>query len=79
MLIGFGNSKVQTKDEILLRVSASDVSLKSQRGKLYMYNVLGGYENGGFECKAFKPLEGTEFNVLVLYEGGINGLTFYIR
>lgn len=79
MLIGFGNSKVQTKDEILLRVSASDVSLKSQRGKLYMYNVLGGYENGGFECKAFKPLEGTEFNMLVLYEGGINGLTFYIR
>lgn len=64
--IATGNAKVQSVDEILVRVSAKDVTLKETRGKVLIYNVL------GFECKAFKPLQGDFFNLYIEYSKEIN-------
>ena len=64
--IATGNAKVQSVDEILVRVSAKDVVLKETKGKVLIYNVL------GFECKAFKPLQGDFFNLYIEYSKEIN-------
>ena len=64
--IAIGNSKVTSNDEINIRVKASDVVLKSTKGKLFIYDVL------GMECKAFNLLEGEYFNVYVEYTNEIN-------
>ena len=68
--ISIGNSKVTSGDEINIRVSASDVVLKSTKGKLFIYDVC------GLECKAFSALTGKFFNVYAEYTNEIN---FYIR
>lgn len=48
--IATGNSKVNSKDEICLRVRISDVKLVSTKGKTLTYDVL------GMQCKAFEVL-----------------------
>ena len=68
--IAVGNSKVTSKDEIVIRVKASDVVLKSTKGKIFIYDVL------GLECKAFKPLSGEYFDIYIEYTNEIN---MYIR
>ena len=69
-MIATGNAKVTSRDEIVIRVKASDVVLKSTVGKLFIYDVL------GMECKAFKPLSGEYFNVYIEYT---NEISMYIR
>lgn len=64
--IAIGNSKVTSNDEINIRVKASDVVLKTTRGKLFIYDVL------GMECKAFSLLEGNYFNIYAEYTNEIN-------
>jgi single-stranded DNA-specific DHH superfamily exonuclease len=68
--IATGNSKVASKDEIVIRVKASDLVVKYTKGKLFYYDVL------GIECKAFKPLSGDYFDIYVEYTNEIN---VYIR
>lgn len=68
--IAIGNSKVTSRDEITIRVKASDVVLKETKGKIYIYNVL------GMDCKAFKPLSGEYFDIYMEYT---NELTMFIR
>lgn len=68
--IATGNSKVTSKDEIVIRVKSNDVVLKDTKGKLFIYDVL------GLECKAFKPLSGEYFDVYIEYTNEIN---MYIR
>jgi single-stranded DNA-specific DHH superfamily exonuclease len=68
--IATGNSKVSSKDEIVIRVSASDVKLIKVQGKMFMYDAL------GLECKAFKPLQGNYFDI---YMELANEVTMYIR
>ena len=68
--LAVGNSKVTSKDEIVIRVKASDVVLKSTKGKIFIYDVL------GLECKAFKPLSGEYFDIYIEYTNEIN---MYIR
>lgn len=64
--IATGNAKVASIDEIIVRVSAKNTTLKETRGKVLVYNVL------GFECKAFKPLQGDFFNLYIEYGREIN-------
>ena len=64
--IATGNAKVTSSDEIYIRVKANDVVLKSTKGKLFIYDVL------GMECKAFSMLEGMYFNVYAEYTNEIN-------
>lgn len=64
--IATGNSKVTSKDEITIRVKASDVVLSSTKGKLFIYNVF------GMECKAFKQLTGNYFDIYIEYTNEIN-------
>lgn len=59
--IAVGNAKVSKIDEISIKVRASDVKLKSTRGKLFLYDVA------GLECKAFRPLEGKYFKIYAEY------------
>lgn len=54
--LAIGNSKVNSRDEIRIKVNTSDITLVDNKGKLLIYNVLGGTENGGFQCKAFKAI-----------------------
>lgn len=68
--IAVGNSKVTSKDEIVIRVKASDVVLKSTKGKIFIYDVF------GLECKSFKPLNGKYFDIYMEYTNEIN---MYIR
>lgn len=68
--IATGNSKVSSIDEITIRVKASDVKLKETKGKLYIYDVL------GLECKAFKLLSGSYFDIYIEFT---NEITMYIR
>jgi single-stranded DNA-specific DHH superfamily exonuclease len=63
--IAIGNSKVTSSDEINIRVKARDVVLKSTKGKLFIYDVL------GMECKAFKPLTGEYFDIYAEYTNEI--------
>lgn len=64
--IAIGNSKVASNDEITIRVKASDVVLKSTKGKLFIYDVF------GMECKAFKILEGKYFELYAEYTNEVN-------
>jgi single-stranded DNA-specific DHH superfamily exonuclease len=68
--IATGNSKVTSKDEICIRVSANDVKLIKTEGKVFLYDAL------GLECKAFKPLQGNYFDI---YMELTNELVMYIR
>lgn len=69
-MLATGNAKVCSTDEIVIRVKASDVTLKETKGKLYIYSVL------GMDCKAFKPLEGKYFDIYIEYS---NEICFYIK
>lgn len=68
--IGIGNSKVTSKDEVFIRVRANDVILKENKGKVFTYSVL------GMECKAFKALSGSYFDV---YPEFTNELSLFIK
>ena len=68
--IGVGNAKVNSMDEIVIRVSAKDVTLKKTEGKVYIYDAC------GFECKSFKPLAGNYFDI---YIECTNELNLFIR
>lgn len=64
--LGIGNSKVSTDEQILITVSSSDASLVEQKGKLYIYNVL------GLVCKAFEPITKPIINIYVEYSKQID-------
>lgn len=68
--IATGNSKVASNDEIVIVVKACDVVLKTIKGKLFYYDVL------GLECKAFNRLSGNYFDIYIEYTNEIN---MYIR
>jgi len=68
--IAIGNSKVISGDEIYIRVKASSIRLKQQRGKLYIYDVY------GMECKAFEPMVGDYFDIYLEYTNELNA---YLR
>lgn len=68
--LGIGNSTVDSKDIINIKVPARDVLLKEVKGKLYIYNVY------GLECKAFKQLSGEYFNLYIEFT---NELNMYIK
>lgn len=64
--LAIGNSRVTSNDEIYIRVKASDVVLKTTKGKLFIYDVL------GMECKAFKLLSGRYFDIYAEYSNEVN-------
>ena len=68
--LGIGNSTVDSKDTISIKVPARDVILKETKGKLYLYNVY------GLECKAFKQLSGEYFKLYIEFT---NELSMYIK
>ena len=68
--IATGNAKVTSTDEILIRVKASDVVLKTTKGKLFIYDV------SGLECKAFETLSGSYFDIYAEYT---NEISLYIK
>ena len=68
--LGVGNSKVSSEEQILITVSASEARLVEQRGKLYIYNIL------GMQCKAFEPISKPIINIYVEYT---NQIDCYIR
>lgn len=64
--LGIGNSKVSTDEQILITVSSSDAILEEQRGKLYLYNIL------GLQCKAFELINKPIINIYVEYSRQID-------
>lgn len=64
--LGIGNSKLSTDEQILITVSSSDAVLFEQRGKLYIYTVL------GIKCKAFEPITKPIINIYVEYSRQID-------
>lgn len=68
--LGLGNSTVDSREIINIKVPARDVLLKEVKGKLYLYNVY------GLECKAFKQLSGEYFNLYIEFT---NELNMYIK
>ena len=68
--LGVGNSKVSSEEQILITVSSSDATLEEQRGKLFVYNIL------GLKCKAFEPIMKPVINIYVEYT---NQIDCYIR
>lgn len=59
MMLGIGNSKVSSDEQIMISVMSTEASLIEIRGKLYMYNIL------GLNCKAFKEIEPGMINIYV--------------
>lgn len=68
--LGIGNSRVNSDEQILLTVSAEDAVLFEQRGRLYIYTIL------GLKCKAFEPITKPVVNIYVEYSKQIE---CYIR
>lgn len=64
--LGIGNAKVSSDEQILITVSTEDIKLIQQKGKLYIYDVL------GLECKAFKPIDKSVVNIYVEYSRQID-------
>lgn len=63
--LGIGNSKVSTDEQILITVDTSDAVMESQKGKLYIYDIL------GLKCKAFAIIDKPIVNIYVEYNGQI--------
>lgn len=59
MMLGIGNSKVSSDEQIMISVLSTEASLTEIRGKLYMYNIL------GLNCKAFKEIEPGMINIYI--------------
>ena len=70
MMLGIGNSKVSSDEQIMISVMSSDATLIEQRGKLYLYNVL------GLVCKAFKEIDPGMINI---YIESSKNMEFYIK
>lgn len=68
--VGEGNARVTDADAVYIKVCAKDVTLKSIKGKLYLYDVF------GLECKAFQELHGDYFRMYLEFT---NELNFYIK
>lgn len=64
--LGIGNSRVSSSEQIMITVSAADAQLVEQKGKLYLYNIL------GLTCKAFKPISKPVVNIYVEYSRQID-------
>lgn len=64
--LGVGNSKVNNDEQIFITVSSSDAVLTEQRGKLYLYNVL------GLQCKAFEIINKPVINIYVEFSRQID-------
>jgi len=60
------NARVNSHDEIGIIVSRQSIKLKEQRGKLYLYDVM------GIECKAFSVLEGDTYQIYPEYGKELN-------
>jgi single-stranded DNA-specific DHH superfamily exonuclease len=70
MMLGIGNSRVSSKEQIMISVSSSEATLIEQRGKLYLYSVL------GLTCKAFKEIEPGIINI---YVESSRSIEFYLK
>lgn len=70
MMIGNGNSKVSSDEQIIISVPSSLASLIEIKGKLYLYNIL------GLKCKAFNPITPGMIN---LYAETTDACDFYIK
>ena len=68
--LAIGNSKVSSYEEINIETSIQEAVLKENKGKIYIYNVL------GLECKSFEPLTTDIIKVYVEYS---NNIDFYVR
>lgn len=64
--LGIGNSKLSTDEQILITVSSSDAVLFEQKGKLYIYSIL------GMKCKAFEPIKTPVIHIYVEYSRQID-------
>ena len=68
--LGIGNSKVSSDEQILITVSAADAVLFEQKGKLFIYTIL------GLKCKAFQPITKPIINIYIEYS---NQIECYVR
>lgn len=68
--LAIGNSKLSSYEEINIETSIQEAVLKENKGKIYIYNVL------GLECKSFEPLTTDIIKVYVEYS---NNIDFYVR
>ncbi len=59
--LGIGNSKLNNDEQLMITVSSSDAVLFEQRGKLYLYDII------GLRCKAFEPITKPIINIYVEY------------
>ena len=70
MMLGIGNSKVASDEQIMITVSSSEATLIEIRGKLYLYDIM------GLTCKAFKEIQPGMINIYVEYSKSIE---FYVK
>lgn len=70
MMLGIGNSKVASDEQILITTSASEAKLTEVRGKLFIYDIF------GIACKAFKEIDTPIINIYAEYS---KTLELYIK
>lgn len=70
MMLGIGNSKVSSDEQIMITVPSFEAKLLDVKGKLYLYDVL------GFTCKGFNEIDSSVINIYVECS---KGLEFYIK
>lgn len=68
--LGIGNSKVSSDEQIMISVPSSLATLIDQKGKLYIYDVL------GVQCKAFSEVVP---GIIKLYAEYSNSLDIFIK
>ncbi|MBO5388577.1 MAG: hypothetical protein J6A59_10615 [Lachnospiraceae bacterium] len=68
--LAIGNSRVASRDELVIIVPLKDVVLSEIRGKVYEYDVL------GIKCKSFSPLSS---NLVQIYLEYTNNIDCYIK
>lgn len=64
--LAIGNSRVSSRDEIVIVVPLKDVILKDIKGKVYEYSVF------GIDCKSFSPLSTSLVQVYLEYNNNID-------
>ena len=68
--LAVANSKLSTNEHLEIITSSMEVRLVEQRGKLYIYEVL------GMQAKAFEPIVTGKVSIYVEYNGNIE---IYLR
>lgn len=68
--LAIANSRLSSQEQLEIIISSRDVTLKEQKGKLYVYEVF------GMECKAFEIIN---TKLVTMYVENITSVEVYIR